>query len=280
LNPPRRRDRTRVFLSIGLYAALTLTLLVPLAVGFLWSLVDPRSGWFAPALLPGGLATVHWERALASPRLAAGVVTSLVISVTVTALSAVIALPTAYALAKLPFRAKRAVEIFVLAPLIVPGLVVGIGVGILFFRLDLAHSVTGVILVQTVGTLPLMIRIVAAAIEAIPDDLIHVARTLGAGPVRVGLLVVAPLAWPGYAAGGLLSFVTSFEEFEKTFIVGSPTVQTLTILLWQNLGGQAIVFPNAAVVTFLLLTPVLVIFALASWLLRGEGVLATGMGKL
>jgi hypothetical protein len=35
-----------------------------------------------------------------------------------------------------------------------------------------------------------------------------------------------------------------------------------------------------SVVTFLLLTPVLVIFALASWLLRGEGVLATGMGKL
>jgi multiple sugar transport system permease protein/putative spermidine/putrescine transport system permease protein len=96
----------------------------------------------------------------------------------------------------------------------------------------------------------------------------------------VGLLVVAPLAWPGYVAGGLLSFVTSFEEFEKTFIVGSPVVQTLTILLWQNLGGQAIVFPNAAVVTFILLTPVLLIFALGSWLLRGEGALAAGMGKL
>ncbi|MFN8927102.1 MAG: ABC transporter permease [Rhodospirillales bacterium] len=275
-----RRGGSRAFLSAGLFAALALTLLVPLAVGFLWSLVDPRSGWFAPALLPGGLATVHWERALASPRLVGGVLTSLFISTVVTALSAAIALPTAYALAKLPFRFKRAVEMFVLAPLIVPGLVVGIGVGILFFRLGLAHSVPGVILVQTVGTLPLMIRIVAAAIEAIPDDLIHAARTLGAGPVRVGLLVVAPLAWPGYVAGGLLSFVTSFEEFEKTFIVGSPVVQTLTILLWQNLGGQAIVFPNAAVVTFILLTPVLLIFALGSWLLRGEGALAAGMGKL
>jgi ABC-type spermidine/putrescine transport system permease subunit II len=208
------------------------------------------------------------------------IVTSLFISTIVTVLSAVLALPTAFALAKVPFRAKRLVEIFVLAPLIVPGLIVGVGVGVLFLRLGLAYSIIGVILVQTIGTLPLMIRVVASVIEAIPADLIHAARTLGASPLEIGWHIITPLAWPGFVAGGLLAFISSFEEFEKTFIVGSPVVQTLTIRLWTTLGGQVIIFPNAAVVTFILLLPVLIIFFLAERAMKNERALAAGMGKL
>jgi len=270
----------RLFLSAGLFAALVLVLVVPLAVVVLWSLVDPVTGWFAPELVPASLSLVHWERTFENRGIAESLATSLFISTIVTALSGAIALPTAYALAKLPFRAKRLVEMFVLAPLIVPGLVVGIGVGTLFFRLGLAFTLTGVILVQTIGTLPLMIRILAASLEAIPNELVHAGRSLGASPLKVGIWIIVPLAWPGFLAGGLLSFVTSFEEFEKTFIVGSPVVQTITLKLWQAMGGQVVAFPNAAVVTFILLTPVLVIFVLATVLGRNQNALSAGMGKL
>ena len=270
----------RVFLAAGLFGALALLLIVPLVIAFLWSMVDPRLGWFAPDLWPRSLALDHWRTAFGDRELIGSVLTSLLIACIVTALSGAIALPTAYALAKLPFRLKRVVEIFVLAPLIVPGLVVGVGVGVLFFRLGLVYTIPGVVLVQLIGTLPLMIRILAAALEAIPGDLLQAARTLGASPARVALHVVLPLAWPGFLTGGLLSFIASFEEFEKSFIVGSPAVQTLTIRLWTTLGGQVMIFPNAAVVTFILLTPLMLIFALAAWAGRGAGVLASGMGKL
>ncbi len=88
-----------------------------------------------------------------------------------------------------------------------------------------------------------------------------------------------PLAWPGFIAGGLLTFVASFEEFEKTFVIGSPFVQTLPVILWTYLGGAGIIFPNAAVVTFILLVPMLIVFFLAGRVLRDD-VLASGMGKL
>lgn len=267
-------------LSAGLFLALALLLVLPMTIAFLWSLVDPRTGWFAPDLWPRTVSAHHWHGAFADRELLGSILTSLLISTLVTLLSAVLALPTAWALAKLPFRCKRAVEVFILAPLIVPGLVVGVGVGVLFFRLGLTYSIPGVVLVQLIGTLPLMIRILAAALEQIPGDLVHAARSLGASPLRVAWHVVVPLAWPGFLAGGLLSFIASFEEFEKTFIVGSPVIQTLTIKLWSSLGGQVIIFPNAAVVTFILLTPLVVIFALAAWASRGSGVLAAGMGKL
>lgn len=268
------------WLSVGLYLSLVLVLVVPLVMAFLWSLVDPRVGWFAPDLYPRSLALDHWRRAANDRGLAEAILTSLFISGVVTAISALLALPTAFALAKVPFRAKRFVEMFILAPLIVPGLIVGVGVGVLFLRMGLAYTILGVILVQTIGTLPYMIRVLASVIEAIPADLIHAARTLGASPLAVGWHIVAPLAWPGFIAGGLLTFISSFEEFEKSFIVGSPVVQTLTIKLWTTLGGQVIIFPNAAVLTFILLVPVTIIFLLAERAMRNERALAAGIGKL
>ena len=268
------------WLTIGLYSATAITLIAPLLVTFLWSMVDPKAGWFAPDILPRSLSFHHWQAAAADRGLVRSVVTSLFISGVVVLLSAVLALPTAYALAKVPFRAKRAVELFVLAPLIVPGLIVGVGIGYLFFRVGLAYTIPGVILAQTIGTLPFMIRVLSATLEAVPSDLINAARTLGASPLKVGWHILVPLAWPGFVAGGLLSFVASFEEFEKTFIVGAPLVETLTVKLWSSLGGKVVIFPNAAVVTFIILLPTVIIFFLAERAMRNDGALAAGMGKL
>lgn len=278
--PRLRRWPEGLWLSIGLYASLALALVLPLLVVALWSVVDPRGGWFAPDILPKRLSLVHWERAFSDRGLVQSIGISLAISTIVVLLSAVLALPTAYALAKIPFRAKRFVEMFILAPIIVPGLIVGVGVGVLFFRLGLVYTLPGVVLVQTIGTLPFMIRVLAATIEGVPDDLVHAARTLGASPLGVARFVLVPLAWPGFLAGGLLSFVSSFEEFEKTFIIGSPAIETLTIRLWSTLGGKVMIFPNAAVVTFILIVPMVLIFFLADRANRNDRALAAGMGKL
>lgn len=257
-----------------------LLLILPMLVALLWSFVDPRVGWFAPDLYPKSLALDHWQRAARDVGLTRAIATSLVISVLVTTLTAILAMPTAFALAKIPFRAKRFVEMFVLAPLIVPGLIVAVGVGVIFFRLGLTYTLAGVVLVQTIGTLPLMIRILAATIETIPAEVLHAARTLGATPFQIGWHILFPLCRPGLIAGGLLTFISSFEEFDKTFIVGSPEIQTLTTKLWTVLGGSLIIFPNAAVVTFILLAPVLVIFIIAERAARNDNLLAAGMGKL
>lgn len=267
------------WISIGLSVSVAITLGIPLVVALAWSFMDPKSGWWAPDILPPSYSLAHWREALGDSAIPAAFLMSLTIGVLVTLLSAVLALPTAYALAKLPFRAKRAVEIFILAPLIVPGIIVAVGIGAVFFRLGLVYSIPGVVLVQTVGTLPFMIRILAAVIEAIPDDVIFAARTLGASPLQIGRYILVPMAGPGFVAGGLLTFISSFEEFEKTFIIGSPFVQTLPVILWTYLGGRVIVFPTAAVVTFILLLPMLVVFFLAERVLR-EDVLASGMGKV
>ncbi|MDR3475663.1 MAG: ABC transporter permease [Devosia sp.] len=274
-----RARREQFWIGLGLYGYLAITLALPLIVVALWAFYDPAVGWFQPDILPRSFSVSAWREVLADHQVLPSAILSLVVALLVTALSAFLAFPTAWALARFPFRLRRLVEIFILAPMIVPGIVVAVSVGEIFFSLKLAGTVLGIILVQTIGTLPLMIRILSATLEGIPNELLLAARTLGASPLTAVRRIALPLAWPGFMAGGLLSFIASFEEFEKSFMVGAPKVQTLAVRLWTYLGGQVLVLPTAAVVTFILLVPMLVIFLLAERLMK-EDVMAAGLGKL
>jgi len=271
--------RGQRLVGLALYGYLTLTLFLPVAIVALWAFYDPAVGWFPPDIIPRSFSLSAWREVLADRSILPAAALSLFVSVLVTALTGALAFPTAWALAQFPFRLKRLVEIFVLAPVIVPGIVVAISLGEIFFRFGIAGTVLGVILVQIVGTLPFMIRILAATLEGIPNELIFAARTLGATPLRAVLRIALPLAWPGFAAGGLLTFIASFEEFEKSFMVGAPKVRTLAVQLWSYLGGEVLVLPTAAVVTFILLTPMLVIFVIAERIGKDD-VMAAGLGKL
>ncbi|MQB41130.1 ABC transporter permease [Rhizobium sp. ICMP 5592] len=276
---PRRRTFTeddRVLVSVGLYLMLALVIALPLALMFLWSVAD---GWAPPHVVPQSYTLGRWLDVLADANLLHATLNSLVIAIVVTFATAIIALPTAWAMARFPFRLKRVVEIFILAPIIIPGLVVAVGIGQIFLLLGLSYSMVGVILVQIVGTLPLMIRLMTASLETIPDDLIHAARSLGAGSIGVLAHVILPLAVPGLLAGGLLSFIGSFEEFDKSFIVGAPVIQTLPIKLYMFLDPYSMQLPLASIIAFILLLPALIIFVLAGRILRDD-LMAAGMGKI
>jgi ABC-type spermidine/putrescine transport system permease subunit II len=271
--------RGQRLVGFALYGYLALTLFFPVAIVALWAFYDPAVGWFPPDIIPRSFSLSAWQEVLADRHILPAAGVSLMVSIIVTVVTGALAFPTAWALAQFPFRLKRLVEVFVLAPVIVPGIVVAVSLGEIFFRFGLAGTIIGVIVVQIVGTLPFMIRILTATLEGIPNELIYAARTLGASPLVAVTRIALPLAWPGFAAGGLLTFIASFEEFEKSFMVGAPKVRTLATQLWSYLGGEALVLPTAAVVTFILLVPMLLIFVLAERLSKDD-VMAAGLGKL
>lgn len=266
----------RLGVTIGLFSGLFLVVALPVLLMVVWSV---SKGWSFPALLPDEYSLDRWRQILDGAGLLPALLNSLVISVCVTALTALIAFPTAWAMAKFKIPGKRALEIFILAPTIIPGIVVGVSVGQVLLIMGLAYSIPGVILVQTIGTLPLMIRLMIASFETLPDELLHAARSLGAGTGGVFWHIVLPLSIPGLMAGGLLSFVSAFEEFDKTFIAGAPVIQTLPIKLYTYLDPYSLQFPLAAIVSLILLVPVLVVFILAGRIMRDD-VLASGMGKV
>lgn len=266
----------RLFVAGGLFAGLFVVIALPILLMGVWSL---SHGWAYPRLLPQDYSLDNWRQILGGASLMPALINSLVIAVCVTILTALIALPTAWAMAKCKIPGKRALEIFILAPTIIPGIVVGVSVGQVLLIMGIAYTIPGVVLVQTIGTLPLMIRLMSASFETLPDELIHAARSLGAGPGGIVTHIILPLCIPGLMAGGLLSFVGSFEEFDKTFIAGAPVIQTLPIKLYTYLDPYSLQFPLAAIVSLILLVPVLVVFILAGRIMRDD-VLASGMGKV
>lgn len=273
-------SRTFPWLVAGLFFGLAAVgLIVPLVVGVLWSLVNPRAGWFPPNLVPPSLSLANWRAMFSVPEMGEAAIASFTIAPIVTVLCAALALPTGYALGRRPVPFRRTIEFLVLAPIIMPGIVIATGLGSVFIRIGLEHTVLGVVLVQTVVVLPFMIRIVTATFEAVPQDLIDAARNLGAGPLSTAWRVLIPLVVPGLFAGGVFTFIGSMEEFVLTFIVGSPDVRTLPVLLFAYLGGRSQIFTYAAVVTIVLLAPTILFLFLAERALKQE-YLAAGLGKM
>jgi multiple sugar transport system permease protein/putative spermidine/putrescine transport system permease protein len=273
-----RSPTGRWALGIAIVCLAALLFALPIATAVLWSLVDPEVGWFPPDVVPASLSLANVRHMLAVPELLDAAGRSLTVAVLVTLLCSGLGLPTGFALGRDRTGSLRAVEVLVLTPLLMPGIVLAVGLGAIFIRLGLAQTVAGVVLVQTAVVLPLTIRIVAATARAIPADLLDAARNLGAAPHAVARHVALPLLLPGVLAAALLSFVGSLEEFLLSFVVGMPKVQTLPMLLWAYLGGRSAILSYAAVVTLFLLVPTLAVLVVVERFLKQE-YLAAGFGK-
>lgn len=154
----------------------------------------------------------------------------------------------AYLLARCEFPGKSLVNGFVLLPLVLPPVVTGLVLLMLFgsqgplgrffeqaFGITFAFRWTGAALAAAIMGLPLMVRAMRLSIEAVDLRLEVAARTLGAGPWRTFLTITLPLSLPGILAGAILSFAKSFGEFGATitFVSNIPgETQTLPIAIY------------------------------------------------
>ena len=262
-------------------AGVTLGPFVPLVIAsfafrWVWPDLLPSEWWWQ---VRGELRRpVAWDY-LFTP--ASGVLealyTTFLIALLATLLAALLALPAARALATRDFRGKTAVELFLLTPLIIPELAVGLGILVLFLRLGLAGSLLGVVLAHLIPTLPYMTRILTSSFQTLDTELESQARTLGATPVQVFWRVTLPLLAPGLVAGMLFSFLVSSNVFLLTFFVGRGSVETLPTLLFSQLSGGGVLDPVAAGLALLTSLPGIILLLFAERFLS-ENVLLRGVG--
>ena len=151
----RSIDRQAFIRWVSIVVLLT-WLVLPMLPLFVWSF---SHGWFFPSLLPADYSLKAWRYAL-SP--ASGVLASLwdtiLIAAGATLLSILVGVPAGRALGQHRFRGKTLVELLILAPVIVPGIAVALGIHVLFIRYGLANTLLGVMLVHLIPTLPYIDR--------------------------------------------------------------------------------------------------------------------------
>ena len=186
----------------------------------------------------------------------------LALSVRVAIVSVVCSLPVAVlvalVIARLEFPGKTLLDALVHLPLVLPPVVVGFALLVLFgkrgpigslldawFGFTFAFRWTGAALASALMGFPLMVRAIRLSIEAVDRRLETAARTLGGSPVFVFASVTLPLALPGIVTGTLLSFARGLGEFGATitFVSNIPgETRTLPLAIYtftQVPGGDA-----------------------------------------
>lgn len=194
--------------------------------------------------------------------LAAAEIDALRLSFGVAARSVLFSLPFATLIAWLlvrgRFRGRFALDAFVHLPLVLPPVVVGYLLLVLFgrrgplgswlydsFGIQLAFTTAGAALATAVVSFPLMVRAIRLSLEAVDRGLEDAARTLGAGPMDRFLSITLPLMLPGILAGAVTAFAASLGEFGAviTFVSNIPgETRTLPLALYtaiQTPGGDA-----------------------------------------
>jgi molybdate transport system permease protein len=181
-------------------------------------------------------------------------VPALILSLSTTAISLVVVLafgtPLAWWLARAQSRAARFVETCVQLPIVVPPAVAGLALLLTFGRnglvgpllgragVALAFTTAAVVLAQTFVAAPFYVQAATASFTALDENLLIVARSLGASRARVLFRVALPIARRGLVAGAALAWARALGEFGATLMFAGNLegrTQTLPLAVYTAL---------------------------------------------
>ena len=260
----RRRRAARA----GQYLAL-LGYLVFLAFPLLWllstafkpprELASPDPGW-----IPAHPTLDNFRQAFDEQPLLRAAANSLTASVAAAAITVVIATPMAYVMARhhrSPL--SRAATGWVVVSQAFPFVLVIIPLFLVLKNLYLINSLSGLIMVYVVWSLPFALWMLAGYVRAVPGELEEAAAVDGAGRLRVLVSVTMPLLAPGLVATALFAFLTAWNEFFFALVLlKTPERQTVPVILTHFIGAEGVADLGPLAAASLLATlPSLVLFA-------------------
>src|SRR4030042_3258210 len=205
-------------IEIVIFVVFLFFLFTPLFSTIIWSVALV---WYWPHTLPQKVGFDYWLQALGITKsLTLGAVNvvpafllSLGIAMIVVIITMAIAIPAGYALAKLkiPALLKGIILILFLLPRAFPQQPVFINLMLMFNKIGLTGTVSGVILVHLVVGLVFAVWITASTFSSIPPELEEAARSVGASRLKAFLKVTLPLSAPGLVASAVFVFLTSMD---------------------------------------------------------------------
>lgn len=200
---------------------------------------------------PKGL-TLHWFEVVLTDSDYLGVAwTSLWLAVSATAGSTVLGLAASYALHRRMVRGAEFLTSVVMAPLVLPSVVLGVALLQYYTLTGLRGYTVGLWLAHVVITVPYVVRACLTALASVDPSLEDAANVLGADGRTAFRLVTLPLIKPGLVAGGLFGFITSLDNVPVTVFLLSASQNTLPVKIFTSV--EQGVDPSIAAVSTLLI---------------------------
>ncbi len=249
----------------GLLLGATALLIVNIALMVATVATNSVASRWLGTWLPDGYTTQWYVAAWKEFQLADVLWVTAEVVLAVVALSILIGVPAAYALARREFLGKQLVMLLFILPLIIPPITYGIPMATVMYQTGLAGTLPGVILANLVPALPFVILVMTPFIEQVDPTLEKAARVFGAGTFRIFRHVLIPLLMPGILAASLLVLVRTIAMFELTFLTAGPDSQTLVVALYYAVFAAGVRAPqsvDAMAIMYMALTLVWLLIAL------------------
>nr|WP_309504406.1 ABC transporter permease [uncultured Roseovarius sp.] len=235
------RATLRAFVALAcVFLILPIVLIIPISFS---------SGSFLSYPLPG--LSLRWYRGvMMNPVWMDSIANSLIIAVGATFVATTLGTLAAYGLSSTRFAGRELITALVVAPLIMPIVIFGLGVYFLFARIGLQGTFAGLIIAHAVLGSPFVVLTVMASLQGFDKQLIRASQSLGSTPFTTFRTVTFPIIAPGVFAGALFAFITSFDEIIVALFIASPAQFTLPRQLFTGLRDQ--IDPSIVAVTTLL----------------------------
>lgn len=202
--------------------------------------------------LPQGEISWRWyERLGRLDGLLDSVLLSLQIAAFATVVSLVLGTMAAIAVVRGTFPGREAIATFLVSPLMLPGLVIGIAMLQYFRALGLRDALPSLLIAHVIVVLPFVMRTLTAGLSLFDFSLLDAARTLGLSYPKAVVRVMVPVLAPSFITGGLFGFLASLDNYPISIFLTDVYHRTLPIQLLQYLGESP--DPTVAAVSTLII---------------------------
>ena len=209
--------------------------------------------------------TLHWyEKMLADSAIHSALFNSVVVAVVVALIATTIGTMAAFPLVRGGIRFPGAARILLTLPIMIPGVLIGLGLLVFITLLGIKLGLHTVIAGHLVFTTPFVVLIVAARLQGFDRRLEWAAADLGASNRQTLRHIVLPLIAPAIIAGALLSVTLSIDEFVVTFFTIGPQLTLPLYIITQIKFG---VTPEVNALATVILVVTLTVFGVGSVLL-------------
>jgi len=236
-------------------------------IGILISVVVDSFGtqWFN-TWLPAQVTTTWYTNAWSAFDMAHILGVTLIVAVTVIIISVLVGVPAAYLLSRRDFTYKKAISLLSLLPVLMPPVTYGIPLATVLYNFGLGRTLTAVILVNLVPSIPFVIMTMTPFIEQINPTIESAARMSGASMRKVFTKILMPLLIPGILAASILVLVRTVGMFDLTFLVSGPQSDTLVVAIYRAMtaagGGESRQLISSMAVLYTVTMMVILVVAL------------------
>jgi len=215
----------------GFALLMSVYFLAPMVIAVLMSFTPSRF-----LRLPKDQWSLRWyEQFFNDPKWMESLTNSFIVAALTIVLSLIVGLTAALAFTRFKFKWGTTIYTLALTPVFTPAVIIGMSMLGLAYQSGLWGSYLIIAIAHSLWAFPLVILVLRVSLDGLDRSIEEAARGMGATPVQVFYLIIAPLIAPSIMVGVLFSFIISINEFIMALFLGTTETETLPRVVYPTL---------------------------------------------